>query len=132
MLDNPSAADMDGLFKALDRDGSGQIDEDDEATDGLNDSSYSYQDSAVLGSSSKSETAKKKKKMEASRGGKSVHGGNIDMPRRDYDGATKSKRRIILDEDDPFADVPVDEDDMDAFYDEEDLDGLDDLDGGLE
>ena len=35
-----------------------------------------------------------------------------------------------MDEDDPFADVPVDEDDMDAFYDEEDLDGLDDLDGG--
>ena len=37
-----------------------------------------------------------------------------------------------LDDDDPFADVPVDEDDLDAFYDEEDLDGLDDLDAGLE
>ena len=111
----------------------GQIDEDDDAPDGLNDSSYSYQDSDV-GSSSKSETAKKRKKkeMEASRGGKSVHGSNIDMPRRDYEGSSKTKRKIILDEDDPFADVPVDEDDMDAFYDEEDLDGLDDLDGGLD
>ncbi len=115
----------------------GQIDEDDEAPDGLNDSSYSYQGAGTggMGSTSKSATAKKKKKkqMEASRaaaGGGSVGGSNIDLPRRDHDGASRSKRRIVLDEDDPFADVPVDEDDMDAFYDEEDLDGLDDLDGG--
>ena len=121
----------------------GQIDEDDEAPDGLNDSSYSYQGSGAggTGSTSKSATAKKKKKkqMEANRAGaggessnstiKSAHGSNIDLPRRDHGGASRSKRRIVLDEDDPFADVPVDEDDMDAFYDEEDLDGLDDLDG---
>ena len=94
-----------------------------------------------MGSTSKSATAKKKKRqMGANRGGSdgngsnstSVHGSNIDMPRRNHEASAKTKRRILLDEDDPFADVPVDEDDMDAFYDEEDLDGLDDLDGGLE
>ena len=43
----------------------------------------------------------------------------------------KTKRRILLDEDDPSQMSQWMRDDMDAFYDEEDLDGLDDLDGGL-
>ena len=43
------------------------------------------------------------------------------MPRRNGDDNK-------LDEEDPFADVPVDEDDLAGFYDEEDG-GLDPLDG---
>ena len=65
-------------------------------------------------------TAKKKRQMGANRGGSdgngsnstSVHGSNIDMPRHNHEASAKTKRRILLDEDDPFADVPVDEDDM--------------------
>ena len=78
----------------------GQIDEDDEAPDGLQDSSFSYQSSAGDGKTT----------------------AEIAMPRRNDDGNN------TLDEDDPFADVPVDEDDLSGFYDEED-DGLDSLDG---